>query len=259
MLLVWKGPTNALVEIADSGQVVVTDRTRYTRIYKGTYVLCVQSQPARGTFGTGALAGWVVNQSTVTQERGTIGKLSIEWEAGGAYATSPLPIGEPHLEPQELYPKIERNAYFQGSSGISGAPTTPIAYTTIQLAYNALYNSQQAGSSAAWQAGSNLSGDQLLHFNELLAKLQQGEETYYLAGWRYSYELFSYTFPTIFRGAFIQQPGGPFSNVLPAGTSWLRLADNVVPAGVNGSMWKLTLNYVGGPNGHWDPDIYNGK
>jgi len=256
-LKIWKGPTNALVEVTESGQVIASDRIRYTRAYKGMYSLCLLSQPARGTFGSGTMAGWVVNQSTVTSERGGIGKLAIEWEAGGTFATAPLPIGQPSLAPQELYPKIERNSYFQGTSGAAGAPTTPIDYNTIQLAYNALYQAEQTGRGNANQFGSTLTGDALKHFNKLKAKLMAGEETFYLAGWRYSYEIYSYSTPAIFRGAAVQTPDGPLGSSLPS-ASWLRLADNIEPAGVHGSMWKLTRTWLGGPSGHWDTDIYNG-
>lgn len=258
-LVIWKGPTNALVEVPESGQIIAGDRVRYTRIYKGLKALCISSQPARGTFGSGEMAGWVVNQSTVTNERGGIGKLSIEWEAGGAYATSPLPVGAPSLDPEELYPKIERNSYFLGSSGVGGAPTTPVSYDTLQLAYNAVYNSKQSGSANAYDAGSGLAGDQKKHFDKLLEKLLRGEETFYLAGWRYTYEVFSYSLPTAFRGATVQTPDGPLSGALPGGVDWLRLADKLEPAGVNGSMWKLTRTWLGGPAGHWDDDIYNGN
>lgn len=258
-LLIWKGPTNALVYAPDSGGWVGTDRIRATDIYYGSYSYCESNLLSRGTFGSGGRAGWVVNQCTLSRQRGQIGKLVIEWEAGGSYATNPLPVGTPTLKPQELYPKIERNSYFQGTSGVSGAPTTPIAYTTIQLAYNALYAATQTGSAGANTQGLALTGDQLLHYNKLLAKLLRGEETYYLAGWRYTYEVYSYTVPTVFRGAAVQTPGGPLASALPSGVSWLRLADDLDPAGVAGSMWKLTLTYLGGPNGHWDTDIYNGS
>jgi len=38
--------------------------------------------------------------------------------------------------------------------------------------------------------------------------------------------------------------------------SWLRLADSLNHAGVNGSMYKITRTWVGGPAGYWDPDLY---
>ena len=258
-LKIWRGPTNALVLAPESGGVSLTDRIRSTDVYMGTYALCASNLLARGTFGSGGRAGWVVNQCSLQSLRAGIGKLTIEWEAGGTSATNPLPVGNCSLKSQELYPKVERNAYFQGTSGITGAPTTPIDYKTIQLAYNALYAATQNGSASAKGAGDKLTGDQLKHFNKLFSKLMAGEETYYLAGWRYTYDTYSYTLPSAFRGAVVQTPSGPLSSVLPSGVDWLRLADDVDPAGVAGSMWKRTWNYLGGPNGHWDVELYNGQ
>jgi hypothetical protein len=98
-------------------------------------------------------------------------------------------------------------------------------------------------------------GTQSAFFYSLLGKLQKGEESYYLTGYRYSYEIFSYTEPTLTDGGIIGTPGGPVS-ALPADMAWLRLADKLEPAGVNGSMYKQTINWLGGPNGYWDSDLY---
>jgi hypothetical protein len=258
-LLVWRGPTNGLLLTPESPKLQYTDRVRATDVYMGVQAVAAANMLSRGTFGSGFRYGWVVNQCTMDTMKGGIGKLTIEWEAGGAGASQPLPVGTALLKPQEMYPKIERNSYFKGTSGVAGAPTTPIVFETIQLAYNALYNSQQTGSSGANMAGNNLTGDQLLYYQKLFKKLQQGEETYYLAGWRYTYEVYSYDAPVPFRGAIVQTPGGPLAGTLPPNIGWVRLADDLDPAGVAGSMWKLTVTYLGGPQGYWDTDIYNGN
>lgn len=263
-LLVWRGPTNALVMAPTSPKLQYTDRVRATDIYMGAQSVCVANMLARGTFGTGFRTGWVVNQCTVDTQRGTIGTLTYEWEAGGSSATQPLPIGTPSLKPQELYPKIERNGIFAG-----------IDATTISIVYNALYLATNA-------QGQVLGGDQFLtakiinggpdgqgHYTSgtaatqlalaqnLLSKMMIGEETYYLAGWRYTYEVYSYTAPTVGPGGIIGTPGGPYAGILPGNVSWLRLADDLDPAGVHGSMYKLNVTWLGGPNGHWDSDIYS--
>ena len=251
-LQIWKGPTNALVETPDSGKLVASDRIRWTQILKGPYAVARTSQPARGAFGSGITAGWVVNQSNVDQERGGIGKLTIEWEAGGAYAVATLPVGDFSLDPQELYPRIERNSFFINLT----APN-------IKIAVNAAYFATQAGV-AGDQFTTDLnaisdSTQQTLAI-ALYTKLLRGEETFYITGWRYSYEVFSYSPPAISSGAFTGTPGGPMSAYLPANVVWLRLADHPQPAGVNGSMYKNTINWLGGPIasgiGFWDPDLY---
>jgi hypothetical protein len=262
-LVIWKGPTNALCFAPTTGSLTGGDRVRATDVYRGLILLCQNSVLARGTFGTGFRTGWVINQSYATCERGGIGTLTHEWEAGGAYATAPLPIGTYKLEKQELYPKIERNVYFDG--------ITPQTVNFAQL--STLSSTDPSGNpiinSSSWLAGKIVAGQngydsttapvQLPLAQALATKLARGEETFYLVGWRYSYEVFSYTEPVTSGGGIIGTPGGPLSR-LPSNMSWLRLADDMEPAGVAGSMFKLTVNWLGGPTyngiGYWDPNLY---
>jgi hypothetical protein len=261
--LIWKGPTNALVYQPNSPRLVYGDRVKAVDIYKGVQSLCAAGMLARGTFGTGGRAGWVVNQCTVDTSRGDVGTLTIEWEAGGSEADQPLPMGDFNLEPQEIYPKIERNQFFSGIvpdvvRGVYNAlyafnqSGNPNAYTTINAAINGVNFSVYPNTNAAVQFALG---------TELLNKLANGEESFYIAGYRYSFESFSYTQPALSNGGIVYNaaaghtPGGPLS-VLPGGISWLRLADKLDPAGVNGSMYKLTVNFIGGPDGYWDTDLY---
>jgi hypothetical protein len=253
-LTIWKGPSNALVYQPNAPRLVYADRVKSTDIYKGPQILCAESMLARGTFGTGARAGWVVNQCTCDTVRGAIGVLTIEWEAGGSGADQPLPVGEFSLRPQEIYPKVERNSFFSG-----------ITPDTISAVYNCLYAYNKTEANSTSQTINRLvtgpqdggtPGTQTNFANELLGKLQKGEESYYLAAYRYSYEEFSYTQPSLTNGGIIGTPGGPLAGTLPSGLSWLRLADEEDPGGVNGSMYKLTVNWLGGPDGYWDTDLY---
>ena len=252
-LKIWKGPTNALVFAPTTGGLIGGDRVRTTDVYRGPLALCQNSVLARGTFGSGFRSGWVVNQSYCSNERGGIGTLTHEWEAGGAYATAPLPIGDFALEPQELYPKIERAGCFVG-----------ITFATLNVAYNCLYlatNSSGTPLVTSTFLTTNITDPtQLALAQNLVAKLLRGEETFYLAGWRYWYDFYSYTVPALSAGAKIVTPDGPLSGNLPAGTTWLRLADKCSPAGVNGSMFKITRSYIGGPTmggvNYWDSDVY---
>jgi hypothetical protein len=251
-LIIWRG-TTLLFAGSDTGQFVASDRIRFTDTLFGPINLCYSSMPPRGAFGTVNFngigidrSGWVCNQASVTNQRAGIGKMTIEWEAGGAYATAALPVGTFSMKPQELYPKIERNPFFSG-----------ITYQTIQQVYSALYAQTQTGGSTAYNAiQNNTNPTQVALGNALLNKLLNGEETYYLAGWRYTYESFSYSRPSPAIGGDVETPGGPMNGALPSNVSWLRLADDVDPAGVNGSMYRRSLTYLGGPSGHWDLDIY---
>ena len=257
----WRG-TTLMFSGVESGTLVAGDRIRLTDILYGPIALCYGIQPPRGAFGTNSFngmainrAGWVVNQSTVNYMRGAIGKLVIEWEAGGAQAYMALPTPDFSLEPQELYPKIERAGCFVG-----------ITYATLNAVYNCLYLATNA-SGAQLITSTSLDSyvtdptqNSLAH--NLLSKLLKGEETFYLAGWKYSYFFYSYTMPTLSAGGVIRTPGGPLAGNLPAGVAWLRLADKTEPAGVNGSMYKTTVSYIGGPTmggvNYWDSDVYPG-
>lgn len=249
---IYKGPTNALVQQPDSPVFEFGDRVKQTNTWRGVQSVCTGAMLARGTFGTGAFAGLVVNRCTMNTERGGLGRLVIEWEAGGAGAPYPLPAGDFHLDPQELYPKVERNKFFySGGVYVPTANTVALAYATVHA------STPYARANAATQLAGLSDATQRSLGQALAAKLQRGEETYYLAGWRYTYFFFSYTLPAINIGGSIQSPNGigPVS-ISDSTISWLRLADSVENAGCSGSMWKITRTWLGGPGGYWDADLY---
>lgn len=252
-LIKWFGPTTTLVAAPNSPKISFTDRARETVVYMGPQSVCVANIIARGTLGSGAFSGFICNQCTVDSSKGNVGTLTIDWEAGGSACGLALPSGSYSLKPQELYPKIERAACFQG-----------ITAATINAAYNYIYSALNSSGSQIVSATSLSTWvtdpTQLTLANNLVAKLLKGEETFYLAGWRYTYEVFSYTAPTINRGGVPGTPGGPLYGNLPSGVSWLRLADDLEPSGAPGSMYKLTVTWLGGPiyggTGYWDTDVY---
>lgn len=256
-LVVWKGPTNALTFANNSPKFEWGDRVKVTDVYHGQQALAAASMLARGTYGTGFRAGFVVNQSTCNNTRGGVGELTIEWEAGGSGASSPLPTGEVTLSPQEFYPKVERNAFFANSGNYILPMDIALAYASMHASTpfaqaNAL--SQLAGRAAS---GGTIGTSATLG-QALATMLQKGEETYYQAGFRYVWNWYTYTMPTINVGGLTQSPSGiapvPFST--GATISWLRLADSFEPAGVNGSMWKMSYTWLGGQNGYWDTNLY---
>jgi len=252
-LQIWKGPTSSMVVAPNSPKVSCTDRIRETVVYMGPESVCLANVIARGTIGTGLFAGFICNQCTLDTSRGLVGTLTIDWEAGGSACGLPLPSGSYSLKPQELYPKIERAACFQG-----------ITAATVNAVYN--YTDSALNSSGSQIVNSTslstwvTDPTQLTLANNLVAKRLKGEETFYLAGWRYTYEVFSYTAPTVNRGGVPGTPSGPLYANLPSGVSWLRLADDLEPSGAPGSMYKLTVSWLGGPIyggvGYWDTDVY---
>ncbi len=256
-LVVWKGPTNALSYAINSPKFEWGDRVKVTDIYHGQQSLCAASMLARGTYGTGARGGYVVNQCTCNNMRGGIGELSIEWEAGGTGASQPLPTGEVVLSTQEFYPKVERNAYFANGGLYLQPQDIALAYASMHASTpfaqaNALTQlAARAASGGAVGASATLG-------QALATMLQKGEETYYQAGFRYVWTYFAYTLPVIETGGLTQSPVGiapvPWSST--TAISWLRLADSFEPAGVNGSMWKIISTWLGGQSGYWDSNLY---
>jgi hypothetical protein len=91
--------------------------------------------------------------------------------------------------------------------------------------------------------------------NMLIEKLTKGQETYYLAGLKYTWTRHFYDPQAINRGGYIEQPGGPLAGYLPYDFDWLRNCDRQQPVGTGG-VYKVTYSWVGGPSGHWDRDLY---
>lgn len=254
MSLLLRGQTGALIEQQTSEELVLADRSTLTDIYKGTVALCASSALPRGTFGTGFRLGFVCTSSKSTPLEKGIAQLVINWEAGGVNATLPLRNDEFDLQPAELYPRIERNPLFTG-----------ITTATLALAYQAVqgpnpFSRASAESSIAALGDSN----QVTLGQALVAKMKNGEETYYLAGQRYVWTNYSYTFPTggsslpLSLGGIVQAPLGPLFGLFAANTS-LRLADAVQSAGVNGSCYKIMRTWIIAPQGYWDPQLYQGS
>jgi hypothetical protein len=240
----WKPSAAGLTKTPQSGKLTLSDRSTLVDSYDGTYANCVAAKISRGTYGTGARADWVCTMCEVDPDRGDKARLTITWEAAGPNSGIDLPSSDFDLQTQELYPKVERNAYF---SGITSA--------TLALAYTAAQGSTPQSRASANTQLAGLSDPQKTLGQKLASKLLAGTETFYLAGLRYTWWEFTWTIPTLSAGGSLATPGGPLSGKF--GTmQFLRLCDIVTPAGVNGSMFKHTLTYLGGPNGHWDSDLY---
>ena len=246
---IWKG-TSGLIFQPESGKITLSDRATSQDIYKGPQAACYAGLLRRGTYGTGERLGLVVTSSVQENERGGIGKLTINWEAGGPSANAAfLPLPEFDSQVVELYPKIERNKYFNG-----------IDRPTIGLAFSSVFGATTAARFSAYADLLKLSDPLLTLGKKLVLKLQLGEDSFYLAGMRYMYISYSFTPPALSMGGVIESPSFVTTFSIRDGSgnpySWLRLADFVQTSGVNGSAYKLTSTWLGGPLGYWDPDIY---
>lgn len=244
---IWKG-TSSLVPQIRSGSLKLADRSTSMDVYRGSNAACMAAILSRGTFGSGSRLGWVVTSATVdTVDKGGISELVINWEAGGASAWPPLPVDEFDLQPVELYPRIERAGLFAN-----------IATKTLAYAYAAVQGATPMARQAAADAVTGLSDTTQRTLGlALITKLRKGEETWYMAGWRYVWTAYSYTIPTTTLGGIIQSPLGPLYGYFSGSISFLRLADALQSAGVNGSCFKIMRTWLGGPSGYWDSDIYS--
>jgi len=252
----------------------LADRITTTDVYRGLLQLCLNSTMLRGTYGSGERLGWVVTSSTVTRERKGIAILTIKWEVGGPWADHRfLPLDDFRSESVELYPKAERNSGL-AADDVATNPNHRISHQTVALAYSARDASYRAWSSSGIYSNQTLGAlnnmdawtsdppsgstwaEQKAWGLKLYRWLMRGHETYYEAGIKYSWIWYSFSFPTLSKGGIIEPfpIGGPMMG--DASQSWLRLADVPEPAGVNGSVYKITSTWLGGPNGHWDWEVY---
>lgn len=235
----------ALVEQAGSPSYEYAERATMTRAYRGRLALCVANALAKGTVGVGTFAGWVVARTTVTQEAPGMGLLTIYWEAGGAGSGTVLPPDEFAVEPFEVNPRIEQHPFFRDMSPAS-----------IDLARTAAHGQDDRTRSVAAMAISGKVGDgggPDDQAKKLLALMNRGVETYYLAGLRYTWTTARWVLPNLTLGGVTQTPGGPLYGYLPNGMGWLRLSDTLA---WTGACYRVTRQWLGGPSGYWDAEIY---
>jgi len=261
--IIWR-PGQCLVKQYSGSSLKLADRIIDRDVYRGPIDLCRSNALLRGTFGSGSRLGWVVTSSEVTWEKLGIGILVNNWEVGGPFAPQYLlPLDDYREEAVELYPKVERHWKMSDEED----PNNTISSDTIGLAYQAVHGATTGARSGAVRELQSLADrtsdppegstwEDQWEFGTLLYHwLVKGHETYYLAGLKYCYIRHYGSFPLTSLGGFIQSPQwGP--RVGDITMSWLRLADAVEPVGVNGSIYKITSIWLGGPGGHWDSTLY---
>lgn len=225
----------ALIEQPNSGGIKYGERLQITKIYKGKLADCIADALARGTVGTGDLAGFVVAESTVTPERGGLGVLTIVWESGGSGASTPLPSDEVQVTPTNQSPRVERHPSFASLAAIDGELAN--VETACRAQNSAERNTAYATLSALGK--------------KLVDKIRAGNESYYLATLRYSWATHSYTVPTTTRGGYVEAIGGPLASYFSGGIVWLREADDLQ---YSNGIWRRTISWLGADA--WDADLY---
>lgn len=231
--------STALEEAPDSPVIECGEKVTVTRIYSGAYALCDASRLYRNTIGTGNMAGFMVSSSKVQSFKPGMATLTIVWEASGAGSGATLPRDEISVEPFEIKPPVEMHPKFNS--------LTDDQRETIRTAVK--------GSTAPLRDQSTTTlGQDTAEAVQLLRLLKKGVETFYLAGIRYSWTVYSWTLPACTSGGFIQSPGGPLADYLPSSFQFLRFSDQ---CSWDGFKWKLTSVWVGAPAGHWDTYLYS--
>lgn len=249
----------------------------------------------RGTVLTDSL-GLVsrVLSTTLSQRPGQ--QASVEITAEASYI---VPPDEFSVEPVEFNPSIYRHpryapvlTYNLNSAGSiidSMFTTGPVLVSIIQGAGN-FQNLGAQSQAQSFLNASNVGDSTVLALAaELLTKVQQGFDIFYLAGWKVTYSSFSYFPPDLNPGGYIEDPvasgflpiyfwqdsngnniftklaqtvvpalygppGSDSTSVPPGGISWLRQADSIA---FERTWFKSTNTWVGGPYGQWDIDIYS--
>ena len=105
----WVPSAPGLKEDPDSGELNFGAIQTYTQIYGGKYADCLAGALPKGTVGSGATAGYIIQSCRVTKTKGEIGRLVLVWEG---YTGSILPADEFGLSPTDLAPATEKNLAF---------------------------------------------------------------------------------------------------------------------------------------------------
>jgi hypothetical protein len=245
-LKIWKGPVNSLVEAPDSPTLSTSlGGPSKTRSYFGTHAMALAGLLSPGTIGTGDMAGWLVISSTVTRQRGGIGKLVNVFGAGGsngAASGQALPPDKMRITPFEINPALEKNKRYQSGGTY---PLTDADFSTIERALKAYEN---PGSPAI-----SLTTGQ----TDLFKKKKRGQTNFYLSGFYYTWTR-SYWWMTgaVNLGGYIETPSGPLATFLPSATA-LRTADDLQ---WDGTKFEYTCRWVIFPTAaatlQLDPDLY---
>lgn len=232
----YAGATTALTELPGSPSIEVGGgRVTRTRSYTGLWSLCEAGIVATGSAGTGDELGFVVTRCSAQRSRGDIGTLTIVYEAGGSESGAELPPLEYTCEPHRLQ--------------------RPLKY---HPAYASLTADILEAIDRACSPGNKSTSDYDKFKDIPLAlalyqKRKRGTESYYIAGFKYSYTECSWSLPSFTLGGFLQTPLGPLAGLLPASAGWLREADEYE---YTGAYHRIKRSWIGTPGADWDTDLY---
>ena len=248
--------------------------------------LTIWAGQPRGTVTSDSFGNdYLVLSSRYTQQPGNQALLTITGE-GTSFGLPPQEFG---VEVVEFNPDLCRHPLFlpvTQYNGFASDGVTPVFGTQIVSLCKAAgqqpqYQVQQDSNGAL--NSSLITDPTVLQLALLLAdKYAQGEETFYLAGFKVTWSVYSRLPLELNPGSYIQDPvgsgvlpfffwsanGTPFgANIFTAlaaalapqyyanGFSSLRLSDSIV---FQRTWFKTTAQWIMAPFGHWDTDIYTG-
>lgn len=239
---------DALIEQPESGSLRFDTRRVVTKVYVGKRADCIADALPSGAEGSGDLAGYIVEQSEVSPFRGGLARLTISWQANSVEGLVPLPPDEVAVQPDNLSPRTELHPLYlpldNRQIAVPGGDTEYVLDVVYAAAHAQSYADRKTQTD-------KLVGDPLAL--NLLSKIRRGNESYYMAALRYVWATHSYSRPTMYRGGRQEEPGGPLQGYFVSNISWLRESDDLQ---YSQGIWRLTRSWIGGPDGHWDIDLY---
>ncbi len=227
--LTIKGET-ALVRQANAPQWKFGDRITATDIYQASYATCLAGCPRKGALGTGEFAGLIVEEATVTPERGKA-TLTIVYSGLLADETQ-VPADEVEISQVEQQVPLARHPKF------SGLPRETL--DAIE-AYLSLRSGET--SNFGWLFFDEAEPDgtgtlSAVRTKALIEKRELGIETFMISLPRVTLTTHHIEEPTCDPGSYPEDPIIPVAT--PLGLEWLRMADTLV---WNGTYWKRTSTW----------------
>ena len=229
--------------------------------------------------------------ATLQYERGDLWTLMITSEGfggvndNGSASIFDVPPDEFSVEPVEFNPDLFRHPryatvlnYNDPVTGTTGAQIIQWLLGSVNLSYNL----GQSDTNSLINSTNITDPAVLALTNELLGELRQGQNTFYLSGFKVTYSYYGYLPNFLNPGGYLEDPvasgnipiyfwsedasGSNDSNIFNAvgpsvspalydnGLSWLRYADSQQ---YQRTWFKLTATWIGLPDGVWNPVIYN--
>lgn len=235
---------DSLIEQPESGALEIGGgKITRTRIYAAKLSVCESNVVFEGAAGSGDESGYVVSRCSVTPLGSEQGQLTIVFEAAGSGSGATLPPDEVSVQPDNQNPRVERHPIFKPLEGqtVSGESVLAIVQSAVLAQDSAARTSQT----------DKLDTNPLAQ--KLVEKLLRGQESFYMATFRYSWATHSWSVPSISRGGFRQSPLGPLAGYFVSDIDWLREADDLQ---YNNGIWRWTRTWQGAPGATFDVDLY---